>query len=131
MARDQQRRGHARVTLMETLRQKQSRFARSVPLLLQYMTARGYEYTIGEVWRTQAQAAANADSGAGISNSLHLDRLAIDINLFWDGIYLNDSESHRPFGEFWKSLGDDFCWGGDFKPKQDGNHYSIAHGGRK
>lgn len=116
--------------MAETLRQKQSRFARSVPLLLQYMTALGYEYTLGEAWRTQAQAAANAASGAGISNSLHIDRLAIDINLFKDGIYLADSDSHRPFGAFWKSLGDDYAWGGDFT-KPDGNHYSVAHGGRK
>ena len=116
--------------MSETLRQKQSRFARSVPLLLQFMTAKGYEYTLGEAWRTQAQANANAASGAGISNSLHIDRLAIDINLFKDGVYLADSESHRPFGEFWKSLGDDHAWGGDFS-KPDGNHYSITHGGRK
>lgn len=114
----------------ETLRQKQSRFARSVPLLLQYMTALGYEFTLGEALRTQAQATANAASGAGISNSLHLDRLAIDINLFKDGIYLAESEAHRPFGTFWKSLGPDFFWGGDFS-KPDGNHYSIGHGGRK
>jgi hypothetical protein len=122
--------------MAETLRQKQSRFARSVPLLLQYVYARGYEATLGEAWRTQAQAQANAASGAGISNSLHIERLAIDINLFKDGIYLSDSASHKPFGEFWKSLGDDYCWGGDFKdskgqPKPDGNHYSISFGGRK
>lgn len=117
--------------MVETLRQKQSRFARSVPLLLQYMTALGYEYTFGEALRTQAQATANAASGAGISNSLHLERLAIDVNLFKDGIYLSDSESHRPFGTFWKSLGADYFWGGDFKPNADGNHYSLGWGGRK
>lgn len=115
---------------METLRQKQSRFARSVPLLLQYMTARGYEYTLGEVWRTQAQANANAASGAGISNSLHLERLAIDVNLFKDGIYLADGKDHAPFGAFWKSLGADYAWGGDFS-KPDPNHYSISYAGRK
>jgi hypothetical protein len=114
----------------ETLRQKQSRFARSVPLLLQYMTLRGYEYTYGETKRTQAQATANAASGAGISNSLHLDALAIDINLFKDGAYLEDSAAHLPFGTFWKSLGPDHFWGGDFT-KPDGNHYSIGHAGRK
>lgn len=115
----------------ETLRQKQSRFARSLPLLIQYAIATGYELTLGEALRTQAQANDNAASGAGISNSLHLDRLAIDLNLFKDGQYLADSESHRPLGTFWKSLGADHVWGGDFKPKPDGNHYSIAHAGRK
>lgn len=116
--------------MAETLRQKQSRFARSVPLLLQYIFARGYEATLGEAWRTQAQAQANAASGAGIADSLHIERLAIDVNLFRDGLYLGDSESHRPFGTFWKSLGDDHFWGGDFT-KPDGNHYSIGYGGRK
>jgi hypothetical protein len=116
---------------METLRQKQSRFVRSVALLIQYAYAMGYELTFGEAWRTQAQANANAAAGTGISNSLHIDRLAIDLNLFKDGIYLADSASHKPLGEFWKSLGPDHCWGGDFKPSPDGNHYSITHQGRK
>jgi hypothetical protein len=116
--------------MSETLRQKRSRFSRAVPLLLQYMTARGYEYTINEVVRTRAQAAANAASGAGISNSLHLDGLAIDVNLFKDGVFLESSDAHLPFGQFWKSLGDDYFWGGDFA-KKDGNHYSLGHEGRK
>lgn len=115
----------------ETLRQKQSRFARSVPLLLQYMTALGYEYTLAEVKRTQAQATANAASGAGISNSLHLISLAIDVILFKNGDFLQSSESHQPFGAFWKSLGPDHFWGGDFKPNADGNHYSVGHEGRR
>lgn len=116
--------------MAESLRQKQSRFARSVPLLIQYAIALGYEVTFGEVKRTKAQADANAASGAGISNSLHLDSLAVDLNLFKDGVYLADSDSHRPLGTFWKSLGDDYFWGGDFT-KPDGNHYSIGHEGRK
>jgi hypothetical protein len=121
--------------MSETLRQKQSRFARSVPLLLQYMTALGYEYTLGEAWRTQAQANANAASGAGISNSLHIDRLAIDINLFKDGEFLTDGVDHARPGAFWKSLASDHAWGGDFKdargnPKPDPNHYSLRYGGR-
>jgi hypothetical protein len=116
--------------MAESLRQKRSRFSRSVPLLLQYMTALGYEYTINEVVRTQAQANANAASGAGISNSLHLVGLAIDVNLFKDGAFLETSDAHAPFGAFWKSLGDDYFWGGDFA-KKDGNHYSIGMDGRK
>jgi hypothetical protein len=116
--------------MAETLRQKQSRFARSVPLLLQYMTALGYEYTLGQVKRTEAEAQANAASGAGIANSLHLIALAIDVNLFKDGAYLSDGADHARPGAFWKSLGEDFAWGGDFS-RPDFNHYSISHDGRK
>lgn len=113
--------------MVETLRQKQSRFARSISLLLQFMTLRGYEYTFG---RGKVDAATNAAQG-GIPVSLHLDGLALDINLFKDGVYLADTSSHLMFGQFWKSLWPDCRWGGDFKPRADGNHYSIEHEGRK
>lgn len=122
--------------MSETLRQKRCRFSRSLPLLLNYMTLRGYEYALDQVKRTTVEAQANAASGAGISNSLHLDGLAVDILLYKDGVYQETSEAHRPFGEFWKSLATDHRWGGDFRdkagnPKPDGNHYSIEHEGRK
>lgn len=112
----------------ETLRQKQSRFARGVALLIQYAEVRGYEVTLGEAWRTPEQARRNASAGRGIASSLHRDRLAIDLNLFRNGRWLSSTESHRPLGEFWESLGDDYHWGGRFG---DGNHYSIGHRGRK
>jgi hypothetical protein len=112
----------------ETLRQKQSRFARAVALLIQYATQQGYEVTFGEAWRTPEQAQRNAEAGIGIANSLHIDRLAIDLNLFRDGRWLSSTEAHRPLGEFWESIGDDYHWGGRFG---DGGHYSIGHGGRK
>jgi hypothetical protein len=113
---------------METLRQKQSRFVRLVGQLISYAYSQGYELTFGEAWRTPEQARLNAAKGKGISNSLHLDRLAIDFNLFKDGKFLDKSEDHKLLGEYWESLDKDTAWGGRFN---DGNHYSIKHGGRK
>lgn len=84
--------------MSETLRQKQSRFVRLVGLLIEHAYAQGYELTFGEAWRTPEQAARNAAAGRGIANSLHIDRLAIDFNLFRDGRFLSASEDHRALG---------------------------------
>jgi hypothetical protein len=111
-----------------TLRKKQSLFAQQVALLIQQATKLGYEVTFAEAYRTPEQAALNAKSGRGIAKSLHTQRLAIDLNLFWDGKYLSDSEDHRPLGEWWERQHELACWGGRFN---DGNHYSFTHGGRK
>ncbi|MCK4776973.1 MAG: M15 family metallopeptidase [Actinomycetia bacterium] len=98
------------------LRKKQSKFAKMVPLLLDYIHLNGYEVTLGDAY---------ANSGHK-NYSLHYCRLAIDLNLFKDGIYLTHTEDHRIFGEFWESIGG--SWGGRFN---DGNHYSLAHNGRR
>ena len=52
-------------------------------------------------------------------------RLAIDLNLFKDGEYLADTDSHRRLGEWWEVnyAEHDAAWGGRFA---DGNHYSFA-----
>jgi hypothetical protein len=99
-----------------TLRQKQSAFVRMVAQLISRATALGYDLTFGD---------AHATTGHK-PRSLHYERLAIDLNLFKDGKYLNKSEDHRPLGEYWESLGG--SWGGRFN---DGNHYSLEHEGRK
>lgn len=114
-----------------TLREKQSKFVKLVARLIDRATDLGYELTFAEAYRTPEQAALNAASGAGIKNSLHTQRLAIDLNLFKDGVFLSSGDAHRPLGEYWESLSTpDYtcCWGGRFK---DGNHYSISHGERK
>jgi len=113
-----------------TLGEKQRLFVKLVGMLIAWCYANGYELTFGEAVRSKAQAEANAASGAGISNSLHLVRLAIDLNLFIGGIYQIGSEAYKPLGEFWKSLHPLCCWGGDFS-KPDGNHFSLEHEGRK
>lgn len=114
-----------------TLGQKQRLFTRLVAKLIERAYEMGYELTLGEAWRTPEQAKLNAQGGSGISTSLHISRLAIDLNLFKDGKFLTTSDEHRPLGEYWKSLHELCRWGGDFRPRPDGNHYSITHGGFK
>lgn len=109
-----------------TLREKQSTFARMVARLIDKATELGYEVTFGEAYRHPDWAKEMARQGRGIANSLHTERLAIDLNLFRDGKYLTSTEAHRPLGEWWESIGG--AWGGRFN---DGNHYSLAHNGRK
>lgn len=112
----------------ESLRQKQTRFALAAARLILKAHELGYEMTIGEVERTAAQAEANAKRGAGISNSLHLQRLAIDLHLFQGGRYITGSAGHTELGAWWKSLSLDHRWGGDFRTR-DFNHYSLSPDG--
>lgn len=114
-----------------TLGQKQRLFTRLVANLIEHAYEIGFELTFAEAYRTPEQARLNAQTGAGISTSLHISRLAIDLNLFKNGKYLTTSEDHRPLGEYWKTLHPLCCWGGDFRPRPDGNHYSLTHGGFK
>ncbi len=111
-----------------TLREQQSLFCRLAGQFIAHAFAQGYELTFGDAYRNPAQAAANAASGAGIKNSLHIQRLAIDLLLFKDGKYLTDSAAYKPLGTFWKSLHPLNRWGGDFS-KPDGNHFSSTRDG--
>lgn len=99
-------------------------FARDIVRLLLEMEKQGFKYTFGEAMRSPEQAEIYAKSGKGICNSLHCQRLAIDINLFNEkGEFLDKSSDHAPFGKFWESLNPTNRWGGNFKERADGNHY--------
>ena len=112
-----------------TLSQKQQQFTRMVGKLIAWADANGYALTFGEAYRTPEQAKLNAKSGAGIANSLHTLRLAVDFNLFINGQYQTSTEAYTPLGEYWESLGG--VWGGRFKTRPDGNHFSLEHNGVK
>lgn len=115
---------------MSALLQKQQLFAQLLGKLLTWVYANGFAVTVGDAYRTPDQAAANAAAGTGIAHSLHSDRLAIDLNLFIHGEYQATSEAYKPLGDYWKSLHEGCCWGGDFTTRADGNHFSITDGGR-
>lgn len=102
-----------------TLRQKQSKFCKMIALLILHAEALGYELTFGDAYRDPRVT-------YGHKKSLHRKRLATDLNLFKKGKYLTGTESYRPLGEYWESIGG--SWGGRFK---DGNHFSLEHGGVK
>ena len=114
-----------------TLREKQSAFAVAVAALIQHAHSLGYQLTLGEAWRSEHEAKRHALAGSGIKRSLHQDRLAIDLNLFRDDVWLVRTEDFEPLGLWWEGQSHDdltYAWGGRFG---DGNHFSFAHEGRK
>lgn len=115
-----------------TLGQRQELFMWGLGQLLVWLHSEGYKVRGGELLRDPRVAQMNDANGVGISNSLHIDKLAIDLNVFKGGVWLNKTEDHAPIGAKWKTLHPLFAWGGDFKPptKPDGNHYSCRYAGR-
>ena len=98
-----------------TLREQQSEFVRMAVRLIEYAHAQGYELTFGDAFR-------DTRCPYGAKDTMHLKRLAIDLNLFKDGRYLDETEDHLPLGEYWESIGG--RWGGRYKIR-DGNHYEY------
>ena len=86
-------------------------FAEKVVFLLSQAHALGYQVTLGDAYR-------DPRCPYGSKSSRHKQRLAIDLNLFKDGLYCEDTEDHRGLGKWWESQGG--IWGGRFN---DGNHY--------
>lgn len=99
----------------------QTEFSVSVARLILRAYQLGYQITLGDAYR-------DPRTTYGHPNSVHRKRLAIDLNLFKDGVYLTNTEDHRILGEWWKSQHPLARWGGDF---EDGNHYSFEWEGMK
>jgi hypothetical protein len=112
-----------------SLGDKQKKFTRLISNLLDFIHARGYEITFGDAFRDpRIHGHIGKKKAYGHRNSCHKIRLALDLNLFKDGVYLTTDKDHEPFGLYWESLDPDCRWGGRFN---DGNHYSLEHNGSK
>jgi len=94
-----------------------------------WLEDQGYEPAFGEAWRPEWVAEKYAAEGKGIRNSLHCDRMAIDIIIRKNGVEVG-KEDYKRCGEVWKALDPLNCWGGDFT-KYDGQHFSQTYQGRK
>ena len=98
-----------------TLSQKQRKFSKLLTKWLTYLHAKGYEITIGEVWRSpETQEIYVAQGKSQTRNSFHLNKLAFDFNLFVNGNYTAYGEDYRKLGEYWESLDPGCKWGGRF-----------------
>ncbi len=130
------------------LGEKQELFARLLPGLLNKAHELGYDVRIGEVLRFEQQARWNAShcrkchqtrghpdhpakhrfKAIGIVNSLHRQKLAVDLILCRDGRPCWDAGSYLELNLWWEDL-HELCatgrrWG-------DSGHFSLTHGGRK
>ncbi len=112
-----------------TLGQKQRVFARLVAKLIEKAYELGYEVSLGDAYRDpRVHGALGVRKSYSHPNSAHKVRLAIDLNLFQNGEFLEQSEDHKPLGEWWEQQHPLARWGGRF---DDGNHYSFEHNGVK
>jgi hypothetical protein len=108
------------------MRKKQSIFALNVSKLIQFAFSKGYEITLGEALRTPEQQAIYLKTGKSkTENSKHLNRLAIDLMLFKDDVFLTKTEDYTFLGDYWKELNTENVWGGDFS-FGDGNHFQMT-----
>lgn len=112
-----------------TLGEKQRLFAKLIPRLIDKAHELGFEVTLGDGYRDpRVFGKLGVKQGYGAAFSCHKMRLAIDLNLFRDGTFLQKTEDHKPLGEWWEQQHPEACWGGRF---EDGNHYSFTHEGLK
>lgn len=110
-----------------TLFERQTQFTKLLPKLFTKAFELGFDVTLGDAYRDpRVFGPMGTRQGYGESNSNHKQRLAIDLNLFKNGKFLQATEDHKPLGEYWESLGG--TWGGRFN---DGNHYSLEWQGMK
>lgn len=125
---------------------KQELFARLLARLLDEAHRQGFAVRVGEVLRTPEQAAWNAAHCArcrgpilghgpehkpkplGIRQSVHCDKLAVDLNLFRAGEWVQDAGAFRPLAEWWTAQ-HGLCRAG--LTFGDPSHFSLAHGGRQ
>ncbi len=107
----------------------QSEFTELIGKLIQYIYASGYTCSFGDSYRDpRVHGAFGEKVGYSHPRSVHKLRLAVDFNLFEGGVYLEGTEAHRQFGEWWEQQHPLARWGGRFN---DGNHYSFEWEGVK
>ena len=126
-----------------TLLEHRVLFSALVLRLGDFILGEGYAFDFGETLRGPAQVAADVAAGRGVSNSLHPLGLADDLNIFlpssrtdagvplapWQ--LLKTGSDYALFGDYWKSLHELCCWGGDFSRRVDADHFSVTFGGAK
>lgn len=108
---------------------KQIEFTNCLCELLKFANSKGYGITLGDAW--------DADGDGGhMKNSVHYQRLAIDLNLFvkdeqgdWTWVTNGRDPAWTALGLFWENISDHARWGGRFR-QGDSNHFSFEHEGR-
>lgn len=100
---------------MSPLLIKQQRFSIRAAKLILHAEELGYAVTLGEAFRSPAEAKRR-----GFPDSNHVRRLAIDLQLFdSNGFYLTAPEAYNRLHDYWAQQG------GAARIPADLNHYSL------
>ena len=109
-----------------SLSQKQRAFTRMLADLIQFAYEQGYELTVGDAFRDpRLHGEHGTKKGYGSSKSVHKLRLAMDLNLWVNGKYIQTSD-HPAWDELhnhWESIG------GAERVPNNANHFSLEHWG--
>lgn len=98
-----------------TLGQNQEIFASHVALLINKAIELGFGVRLGEVMRPIEMQQLYVKTGRSKTmNSMHIKKLAIDLNLIVNG-RLATREEIEPLGKWWESLDPKNRWGGSWR----------------
>jgi hypothetical protein len=107
---------------------EQAVFLNEVCKLIDFIHSENIIVTGGELYRTKEQQDIYIKSGRSkTNNSMHMKRLAIDLNFFKivDGVpvLINEKSMLQSIGDFWESLDSKNRWGGNFNGFEDCPHF--------
>jgi hypothetical protein len=103
---------------------EQDAFLDDVAKLLVKIKELGFQRSAGEMFRTVEQQEIYVKTGRSqTKNSMHLKRLAIDLNFFKNGKLIYDVATLKPIGDYWESLSPRNRWGGNWKTFKDVPHF--------
>lgn len=107
------------------LSDQQFEFLKDVVELLDFVISQGWKVTGGELQRTKEQQEIYVNEGKSKTmNSLHLDKLAIDLNFFTpDGELTYNKDDLQWIGDYWENLNDLNEWGGNWESFLDTPHF--------
>jgi hypothetical protein len=111
---------------MSALLEAQKEFAQDAARLVLRAAELGLAVTLGEVLRPRDLQNLYIQTGRSWApNSRHLDKLAIDLQLFRGDKYLTDEEEYAPLGTWWEELRPGLNkWGASSgRPRKDANHF--------
>lgn len=103
--------------------EKQTYFVALISKLVEYAYSKNYKMTFGDSYRDpKYHPLARIPKSGALSN--HAKRLAVDLNLFVDGQYVEngDHPAYLDLGSYWEHLDPQCRWGGRF---MDANHFSL------
>lgn len=110
-----------------TLGEKQELFSILIAEHICWLYAQGYRVRCGDFFAHDGHR----------EGSNHYKKLAADLNLFRNGVYLTATADHLESGTMWESRHELCRWGGNWDKDEypgepgenDGNHYSLYHNG--